>query len=100
MACWGGRGIEKKKEKEKEPPKSPKTKPNKKREKQVKTRDKERLGYFTSVFLSEETQNSKLKKYMHQYIHCSLIYSSQRVEATYMSIKKGINKKINGTYIQ
>ena len=39
-------------------------------------------SYSTSRYLSEEYQNTKLKRYMHPYVHCSIIYSSQDVEIT------------------
>jgi len=33
-------------------------------------------------------ENYKLKRYMHANVHCSTIYNSQDMEATYMSINK------------
>ena len=36
--------------------------------------------------VSEETQNNDLKEYMHPYVQCSDIYSSQDMEATHMPI--------------
>ena len=54
------------------------------------------LGY------SKEIQNINLKKYMHLYVHCSIIYNSQDMEATqvYLSIsvgKKAVVHLHNGT---
>ena len=37
---------------------------------------------FTSGYLSEEIQGTNLKRYMHPYVHCSLIYNSQVIKAT------------------
>ena len=34
-------------------------------------------GYF-----SEENENTNLEKYMHPYVHCSIIYNSQDLGAT------------------
>ena len=34
-----------------------------------------------------------LKGYMHPNVHCSTIYDSQDLEATYMSIDRGMDKK-------
>ena len=36
----------------------------------------------TTGYLSEENENTNLKKYMHPYVHCSIIYSTQYMEAT------------------
>ena len=38
----------------------------------------------------EETRNTNSKEYMHPYVHCSVIYNSQDLEATQMSISKFI----------
>lgn len=37
---------------------------------------------FTSGDLSEENQNTNLKEHMHPYVHCSIIYINQAMEAT------------------
>ena len=37
---------------------------------------------FTPGNLFEENQNTNLKEYMHTYVHCSIIYTSQDLEAT------------------
>ena len=36
----------------------------------------------TAGNISEETWNTNSKEYMHPYVHCSIIYNSQDVEAT------------------
>ena len=33
------------------------------------------------------------KRYMHLYVHCSIIYNSQDLETTYMSINRWMNKE-------
>ena len=33
------------------------------------------------------------KRYVHPNVHCSTIYNSQDMEATYMSINKGMDKE-------
>ena len=50
------------------------------------TRDKEGLSYPTSRYLSEESQNTTSKEYVHPHVHCSIIYNSQDMEATWVSI--------------
>ena len=42
----------------------------------------------TSGNISEETQNSNLKKYMHPYVHCSIICNSQDLEVAQVSISR------------
>ena len=44
----------------------------------------------TSGSLSKETQNTNLKERKYPYVHCSVIYNSQDLEATQMSISKFI----------
>ena len=48
---------------------------------------------FTSGNMSKETKNGDLKEYIHPYIHCSITYSSQHLEAAQMSISKWVDKK-------
>ena len=38
--------------------------------------------YFTSGYSSKENKNTNLKKFMHPYIHQSIIYNSQDMETT------------------
>ena len=40
----------------------------------------------TSVYLSKDNKNTKLKRNMHPNVHCSIIYSSQDVETLYVFI--------------
>ena len=37
--------------------------------------------FHSCVYISEETWNTNLKEYKRPYIHCSIIYSRQDVEA-------------------
>ena len=50
------------------------------------------LNDSTSGNISEETQNTDLKEYMHFYVHCSIIYNSQDLEAARVSISGGVDK--------
>ena len=43
--------------------------------------------------ISEETQNTNLKEYMHPCIHCSIIYNSQDMEAAQVPISRQVDKK-------
>ena len=43
---------------------------------------------FTSGYLSEENENTNLKRYTHPYIHCSIIYNRQNMEAIQVSINR------------
>ena len=36
----------------------------------------------TSEYLSEENENTNLKRYVHSHVHCSIIYNRQDMEAT------------------
>ena len=38
-------------------------------------------SYFTSGYLFEEYENINSKRYMHPYVHCSIIYHCQDMEA-------------------
>ena len=49
----------------------------------------------TSWNLSKEIQNANLKEYMHLYVHCSVIYNSQDLEAAQVSISGGLDKTIH-----
>ena len=40
----------------------------------------------TSGNISEETQNTNLKEHKHPYVHCSIIYNSQDMEAAQVTI--------------
>ena len=45
----------------------------------------------TSVYLSEEIQNINLKRYVHPYIYCSIIYNSQVMEAAQVSVSRWVD---------
>ena len=47
-----------------------------------------------SGYLSEEIQNTNSKRYMHPYVHCSIIYNSRDVEATQVPISRWVNTKV------
>ena len=47
---------------------------------------------FTSRNLSEETQNTNLKEHKHLYVHCSIIYNHQDLEAAQVSISRWVDK--------
>ena len=38
-------------------------------------------------------ENRGLKGYMHPSVHCSTVYNSQDMEATYVSVDRGMNKE-------
>ena len=44
-------------------------------------------------YLSKENKNTNLKRCMHPYVHCSIIYSSQDMEATQVSINRWMHKE-------
>ena len=46
----------------------------------------------TSGNLSKETWIANSKEYMHPYVHCSVIYSSQDVEIAQVSISRWVDK--------
>ena len=61
---------------------------------EVITRDKEGPSNFISEYLSEETQNTKLKRRMQPYINCSIIYNTMTwKKRKYPSINEWIKKK-------
>ena len=53
-------------------------------------------SHSTSRNLSEETQNSNLKEYMHPYVHCRVIYNSQDLEAAQVSISRQVDNTTMG----
>ena len=53
----------------------------------------------TSGCLSEKIQNTNLKRYAHPYVHCSIIYNSLDLEATWLSINKCMDKDVIYKYI-
>ena len=48
-------------------------------------------GYInsTSVYFSEENKNTNLERYIHPYVHYSITYNSQDVEAKCLLIDEG-----------
>lgn len=46
------------------------------------------IQQVTSGYISEENQNTNSKKYMHQYVHHSIIYHSQDMKATQVPINR------------
>ena len=50
----------------------------------------------TSEYISEETQNTNLKEHKHPYVHCSIIYNHQDMEAAQVSISRWVNKTTMG----
>ena len=45
-----------------------------------------------TLCIFEETQNTNLKEYKHPYVHCSVIYNSQDLEAAQMSVDEWIEQ--------
>ena len=43
-------------------------------------------SYSTPGYLSKENENTNLKREMHPYVHCTIIYNSQDMEATYKDV--------------
>ena len=50
--------------------------------KEKKELKKNQQSHSTSGYLSEEHKGANLKRYMHPYIHCIIIYNSQDMETT------------------
>ena len=51
----------------------------------------------TFDYLSKENENTDLKTYMHPHVHCSIVYSSQDMEAAQMPINRLMDKKVGYT---
>ena len=51
------------------------------------------LSDSTSWILSEETQNTNSKEYMHPCVQCSVIYHTQHVEAAQVSTSRWVDLK-------
>ena len=47
-----------------------------------------RPSYPTSENISEGTQNTNLKEHKHPYVHCSIIFNSQDLEAAQVPISR------------
>ena len=52
----------------------------------------------TAGYLSEEIQNTNLKRGMHPYGHFSITYNSQNMEAAKMSVNRKMDKE-EGAYL-
>ena len=48
---------------------------------------------FTSGYISEETQNTNQKEHMHPYVHCTVVYNHQDIEAIQVSTSRQVDKK-------
>ena len=48
----------------------------------IKNKTTIQFSDFTPGYLSKENENTNSKRYMHPYVHCSIIYNSQDMEAT------------------
>ena len=53
----------------------------------------------TSGHISGETQNNNLKKHKHPYVHCSVIYNHQHMEAAQVSMSRRVDKQLWDLYI-
>ena len=42
----------------------------------------------TVVYLPKEYENTNLKRYMHPFVYCSIIYNNQNMEVTQVSISR------------
>ena len=47
-----------------------------------------------SVYKSKEKNKINVREYMHPYIHCSVIYISQGMEATKVPINRQVDKQV------
>ena len=47
----------------------------------IKNRTTMQSNNSKSVYLSRQNQNTNYKRYLHSYVHCSVIYNSQGMEA-------------------
>ena len=54
----------------------------------IKNESAFRPSYPTSGNISKGTQNTNLKEHKHSYVHCSIIYSHQDMEAAQVSISR------------
>ena len=53
-------------------------------------------SYPTSENTSKGTQNTNLKEHKHPYVHCSIIYNHQDMEAAQVSINRWVDKTTMG----
>ena len=54
----------------------------------MKNRITIRCSISTPGYISKENENNHSKQHMHPYVHRSIIYKSQYMEATYVSINR------------
>ena len=47
----------------------------------------------TSGYLSEEIQDTTLKRHVNPYVYHSIIYNSQNIDDTWVSLNEGMNKE-------
>ena len=58
------------------------------------TKDKEGPGNSIPGYLSKGTQNTNSKIHTHPYVHCSIIYNSQDMKATWVAINSWMDKEV------
>ena len=72
---------------------------NAKKTNKAEKRERKYLGVFVFFVLSKDLQemssveNHSSKRHMHPNVHCSTIYNSQVMEATYMPIDRQMDKE-------
>lgn len=66
----------------------------------IKTRTNVQFSNSSPGYLSKGNKNNNLKMYVYPYVHCTFVYNSQDIEATLVSIKEWMDKKIWFVYIQ
>ena len=54
----------------------------------IKNRATLKSSNSTSGYLPEENKSTNSKRYMHPYLHCSIIYNSQDIEKTQVPINR------------
>ena len=65
----------------------------------IKNRTTIQYSNSTPGYLYKENENTSSKRYMHPYVHSSIIYNSQDMEQTKCPSTEELIKKM-GTYIQ
>ena len=56
--------------------------------KKIKNRNTIQSSNSTTGYFSKENKNTNLKRYTHPYVFCSIIYNSQDMAATQVSINR------------
>ena len=54
------------------------------------------IHFIQSGNLYKETQSTNLKEHKHPYVYCSIIYNCKDMEASQVSISRGVDKTIMG----